>query len=71
MKNKITKDTSLSEILSLAGAKKILAKYHLPCLTCPFAQIEMEELKIGKVCEMYKIDLEGLLEELNKIDKRE
>jgi len=66
---KITKDTILAEILKHAGAEKILKKYNLPCLQCPFAKIEAESLRIGQVCRMYGIDLENLLKELNKIEK--
>ena len=62
----ITKDTILAEILKYPGVEKTLAKYNLPCLGCPFAKLEMENLKIGEVCKMYGIDLKGLLKELNK-----
>ena len=63
---KITKDSALAGILELKGAKKILAKYNLPCLSCPFAKMEMESLKIGEICKLYGISLEKLLKELNK-----
>jgi len=63
---KFTKDTSLAEILKSPEAEKILAKYNLPCLGCSFAKMEMEKLKIGQVCQMYGIDLEKLLKELNE-----
>ncbi len=63
------KDTTLAKILKEPGAEKILAKYNLPCLTCPFASLEMEDLKIGKICEMYKIDIDSLLKNLNKENK--
>jgi len=62
----ITKDTVLSEILEKEGAEKILAKYNLPCLTCPMARFEIESLKLGQVCETYGIDIESLIKELNK-----
>ncbi len=62
----LNKDTTLAEILKSPGLKKILAKYNLPCLTCPFASLEMEDLKIGKICEMYEIDINNLLKDLNK-----
>lgn len=63
---KITKDTNLAEILELPGTEEILVKYNLPCLGCPMAKFEMKSLKIGKICEMYGINLKGLLDELNK-----
>ena len=63
----ITTDTTLAKILKYPEAEKILAKYNLPCLNCPFAKFEMENLKIGEVCKMYNIDLKNLLKELNKI----
>ena len=62
----ITKNTTLSEILEKKGMEKILAKYNLPCLTCPMAKFEIESLKLGEVCKMYKIDVESLIKELNK-----
>ena len=67
MSDKITKDTTLSEILRRRGAEDVLAKYKIPCLTCPFAAQEMDKLKIGEIAEMYNIDLNGLLKDLNKI----
>ena len=63
---KITKDTNLSEILKYPELIKILAKYNLPCLDCPFAKSEMENLRIGQVCQMYDIDVKKLLKELNE-----
>jgi len=66
MANKITKDTNLAEILKIPEAEKILAKYNLPCLSCPFAKLEMENLKIGDVCRLYDIDTEKLIKELNE-----
>ena len=67
---KITKDTTLAEILKNPEVEKILAKYNFPCLSCPFAELEMENLKIGEVCQMYGIDLEKLLRELNETLKK-
>ena len=63
---KITENTTLAEILKLPGAEKILAKYNLPCLSCPMAKFEMEKLKIGQVCQMYGIETKKLLKELGK-----
>ena len=64
---KITKNTTLAGVLKQCkNAEKILMKYNVPCITCPFAKFEMENLKIGQVCEMYKINLSKLLKDLNK-----
>lgn len=66
----ITENTTLAEILKIPGVEKILAKYNLPCLTCPFAQMEMDVLKIGQVCKNYNIDAEKLIAELNMFYKK-
>ena len=65
--NKITKETTLAEILKYSQTEKILVKYNLPCLGCPMAVYEMGILKIGQVAKMYNIDLKNLLEELNAV----
>ena len=65
-KNKITKETSLAEIMAKKSANGILAKHKVPCLTCPMAQFEIQDLKIGDVCKMYGLDLKKLLEDLNE-----
>ena len=66
MPNKITENTTLAEILKHPEAEKILVKHNLPCLWCPFAKMEIEDLKIGQVCQIYGINLENLLKELNE-----
>ena len=76
MKEKITENTALAGILEKPELVKILAKYNLPCLSCPFAKMEMDathpppHLKIGEVCKMYGIDLSKLLKELNALYKK-
>jgi hypothetical protein len=67
---KITKNTSLADLLGNPKVEGILAKHNLPCLTCPFAHQEMASLKLGDVCKIYNIDLEKLLKDLNKINKK-
>jgi hypothetical protein len=67
MASKITKDTKLVEVLNLVGANEILSKYHVPCITCPMAQIEMHILTLGKIALMYELNLEDMLEDLNKL----
>lgn len=64
---KITENIKLSELLENPKAIEVLVKYNLPCLGCPFAQMEMDKLKLGEICKMYKIDLKSLLKELKKI----
>ena len=64
---KIKNNTTLADILLVPEAEKVLVKYNLPCLGCPFVQTEMESLKIGNVCKMYGIDSKSLLRELNEI----
>jgi hypothetical protein len=64
MKNKITKESTLAEILDIKGTEDILAKHGVPCVTCPMAKMEMDKLKIGEVCKMYGVDLEKLLKDL-------
>ena len=67
MTEKITENTTLAEILREdPELEKILAKYDLPCLSCPMAKSELENLKIGQICQMYGIETEKLLKELNE-----
>ena len=66
---KITKETTLAGILKIPGAEKILLKHNLPCLGCPFAKLEMEDLKIGNICKTYGISSERLIKELNTLYK--
>ncbi len=63
---KIARDTKLSEILKDQKSQEILAKYNLPCLSCPMARFEIQKLTLRQVCEMYGIDVDKLLKELNK-----
>jgi len=63
---RIDSNTKISEILKRKELVKILEKYNFPCLSCPFAKVEMENLKLGQVCKMYNIDEKRLIRELNK-----
>jgi hypothetical protein len=64
-KVKITRDTTLAEVLKMPGAGKILEKHKTPCLHCPMAAYEMGMLKIGEIAKAYGIDLGKLLKDLN------
>ena len=63
---KITEKTTLAEILKEPKLVEVLEKYNFPCLACPFAKMEIENLEIGKVCDLYGIEIEKVLKELNK-----
>ncbi len=63
---KITENTFLSEIINNKKFQKILAKYQVPCLTCPFAIFEIQNLTLKEVCETYNLNLKNILKELNK-----
>ena len=65
-KKKYSKNSTLAEVLEDPKNQKILEKFNVPCLTCPFAQLEMNSLKLEQIAKLYQIDLEKLLEELNK-----
>jgi hypothetical protein len=62
---KITRSTTLREVLMHPHGARMLEKYKIPCLHCPMAVYEMGKLKIGEVAKTYGIDIRGLLEELN------
>ncbi len=64
---KITANTTLEKILEKKGAEKVLAKYNVPCLSCPMAKFELSSLKIGEVGKMYGLETKKILNELNKL----
>jgi hypothetical protein len=63
---KFNKNSTLGDILKKSEAEEVLAKFGVPCLSCPMAEFEISELKIGEVCKTYGIGLDKLLAELNK-----
>jgi hybrid cluster-associated redox disulfide protein len=65
-KTKITKETTLAEIIGISGTEEVLAKHGVPCVTCPYAKMEMDKLKLGEICQMYGVDVDKLLKNLNK-----
>jgi len=64
---KITEKTTLAKIVEKKGTDEILAKNRVPCMSRPMASFEIEKLKIGEVCKMYRLNLEKILKELNKL----
>lgn len=63
---KIGESSTLQTILKQAKAQEILSKHGVPCITCPMAKFEIDKLQIGEVCKMYGINLQELLNDLNK-----
>jgi hypothetical protein len=64
---KITASTKLSKILELKDGEKILHKNNVPCVTCPYAAMEINKLKIGQVCKAYNLNLKKILKDLNNL----
>lgn len=59
----ITKQTKIGELLEKFPEKaEILLQYGMHCLGCPAAQEETLE----EACEVHGIDVEELIEKLNK-----
>jgi hypothetical protein len=65
LKTKIDVGTTLAKILKKDGAEEILMKNGVPCLSCPVASLEIDNLKIGEVCKAYGLNLKKILKELN------
>ncbi len=63
---KINENTTVEKALEKKGAERILKKHKFPCLGCPMAQMEMKSLKLGQVCDMYGLNKERLLKDLNE-----
>ena len=64
---KITKSTTLEEVLKIKESQKILSKHNIPCVTCPFAKMEMGKLTLEYICKNYNIDLKKLIKDLEKL----
>jgi len=63
---KYTANSTLAEILQHPRGVEILAKFGVPCPTCPLFAAEVAKLTIGQVTKMYGLDLKKILAELNK-----
>ncbi|KXG74334.1 DUF1858 domain-containing protein [Thermotalea metallivorans] len=60
---KISRDTLIGDALKLnPNAAQILMRHGMGCLGCPSSQMET----LAQAAEIHGIDLEKLLEELNK-----
>ena len=67
---KITENTTIEKVLEAPGSEQMLAKYKVPCLTCPMARYEIGSLKLSDVCKVYGINLKNLLKELNNAENQ-
>lgn len=65
----ITQKTKLAKIMELPKGEEVLAKNGVPCVSCPMAKFELDKLEIGDVCQMYGLDLEKILKDLNNEKK--
>ena len=65
--NEITSKSSLKNVLAVKGVEEVLDKYQVPCLTCPMAAMEMDQLTIGQICEKYHIEEKALISDINSI----
>ncbi|MEI8364311.1 MAG: hypothetical protein WCF78_02550 [archaeon] len=67
----ITKKSKYGEVLKISGSEKVLSKYNVPCVTCPMAKMEMNTLTLEQIGGWYGIDVDSIINELNKpIGKR-
>lgn len=62
----VTLKTTLKDILKLKKGSEVLQANGVPCLNCPMAALELNTLTIGEVSQIYHLDLEKILLELNQ-----
>ncbi|PIS07960.1 hypothetical protein COT78_00555 [Candidatus Berkelbacteria bacterium CG10_big_fil_rev_8_21_14_0_10_43_13] len=63
---KYTAKTLLKDIYKKKDGEKILGDNGVPCVSCPMAAMELDKLEIGQICDIYGLDLEKVLKDLNK-----
>jgi len=63
---KILASTTLAKLPQNIKTQKTLAKFGVPCISCPHVHEEENSLTLGQVAKMYGLDIKGLLTELNK-----
>ncbi len=63
-------NTTLEEILKTKHGKEVLAENGVPCISCAMAKEEMSFLKIGQIADMYELDKDKILKELNEIEEK-
>jgi len=69
---KVDRHTKLGKLMKMRGIEKILAKYNVPCISCPIAKQEMDFLELGYLCDIYGLkEKEMILEINNSLKKKE
>ncbi len=64
---KITGKTTIAEVINtVPNGYELLAKLGVPCVVCPLGSVETPYLTLEAVASMYHLDLEKILDQLNK-----
>ncbi|MCL5411048.1 MAG: DUF1858 domain-containing protein [Patescibacteria group bacterium] len=63
---KVTFKTTLEDILKIKKGSEILQQNGVPCLSCPLASQELGVLTIGEVSQIYNLNLDKILDQLNQ-----
>ncbi len=66
IKTMFNENSKLSEIIRTEKGREILERYGVPCLSCAMFSSEADQLKIGEVADIYKLDKDAILKELNE-----
>ena len=62
--NKIDKNTKLLDLLDNPKLVEVLQQHNLPCLFCPFARFEAQDLTLAQICQTYDLDIISLVKDL-------
>ncbi len=62
----VTENTTLAKILESENGRRVLKENGVPCVSCAMAAGEIHFLKIGDVADMYGLDKEKIIKELNE-----
>ena len=66
MDAKFTEESTLGEILkNKTDAMQVLGKHGVPCVSCPMMALELNKLRLMDIGNMYGVNIEKLLQELN------
>lgn len=63
---KVAESTTLKDIVEIEQGEDILKKHGVPYMTCPMAAQELNTLTIGEITQIYRLNLDKILKELNK-----